>query len=151
MGRKLGAVTPFSQFGQSRGIYLHTKWRLDPSSRLGTIDMGQKLGAVPPFWGGGAGSPSSTMWPGRLGRGLHPYQVAPWSIEPFGHNIYGPKLGGCAPLGEEELGPHLTQCGQEEAYLHAKFHLDTSNRLATVQERHRQDRQDRTDRQATVR
>jgi len=54
-------------------------------------------------------------------------------------------------LGEEELGPHLTQCGQEEAYLHAKFHLDTSNRLATVQERHRQDRQDRTDRQATVR
>jgi len=25
-----------------------------------------------------------------------------------------------------------------EAYLHAKFHLDPSNRLATVQERHRQ-------------
>jgi len=22
------------------------------------------------------------------------------------------KLGGCAPLGEGELGPHLTQCGQ---------------------------------------
>jgi len=35
-----------------------------------------------------------------------------------------------------------------EAYLHAKFHLDLSNRLATVHERHRQDRQtDRTDRQ----
>jgi len=31
-----------------------------------------------------------------------------------------------------------------EAYLHAKFHLDPSNRLATVHERHRQtDRQDR--------
>ena len=28
-----------------------------------------------------------------------------------------------------------------EAYLHAKFHLDPSNRLATVHERHRQDRQ----------
>ena len=32
-----------------------------------------------------------------------------------------------------------------EAYLHAKFHLDPSNRLVTVHERHRQtDRQDRT-------
>ena len=29
------------------------------------------------------------------------------------------------------------------AYLHAKFHLDPSNRLATVHERHRQDRTDR--------
>ena len=29
-----------------------------------------------------------------------------------------------------------------EAYLHAKFHLDPSNRLATVHERHRQDRRD---------
>jgi len=28
-----------------------------------------------------------------------------------------------------------------EAYLHAKFHLDPSNRLATVHQRHRQDRQ----------
>jgi len=47
---------------------------------------------------------------------------------------------GCAPLGEGELGPHLTQCGQGRAYLHAKFHLDPSNRLATVHERYRQDR-----------
>ena len=30
-----------------------------------------------------------------------------------------------------------------EAYLHTKFHLDPSNRLATVQERHRQTGQDR--------
>ena len=34
-----------------------------------------------------------------------------------------------------------------EAYLHAEFRLDTSNRLATVHERHRQ--KDRTDRQRT--
>jgi len=37
-----------------------------------------------------------------------------------------------------------------EAYLHAKFHLDASNRLATitnVTDRTGQDRQDRTDRQ----
>jgi len=27
--------------------YLRTKWHLDPSGRLATIDMGRKLGAVP--------------------------------------------------------------------------------------------------------
>jgi len=27
--------------------YLRTKWHLDPSSRLATIDMGRKLGAPP--------------------------------------------------------------------------------------------------------
>jgi len=27
-----------------RDLYLYTKWYLDPSSRLGTIDVGQKLG-----------------------------------------------------------------------------------------------------------
>jgi len=31
------------------------------------------------------------------------------------------------------------------AYLHAKFHLDSSNHLATIDQRHRQ--RDRTDRQ----
>jgi len=34
-----------------------------------------------------------------------------------------------------------------EAYLHAKFHLDPSNRLVTVHQRYRHDRQ--TDRQWT--
>jgi len=51
--------------------------------RLATIGMGRK-------WGGAAvddwvptGSPSNTMWPGP-----RPtlYQVASWSIQPFGHN-----------------------------------------------------------------
>jgi len=32
-----------------------------------------------------------------------------------------------------------------EAYLRAKFHLDPSNRLVTIHQRHRQDRQDSTD------
>jgi len=32
------------------------------------------------------------------------------SIQSFGHNGYWPKIGGCTPLGEGELGPHLTQC-----------------------------------------
>ena len=44
--------------------YLHTKWHFNPSSRLATTDMGRKLGAVSPFLGGGAGSPSNTMSPG---------------------------------------------------------------------------------------
>jgi len=33
-----------------------------------------------------------------LGRGLLPYQVASWSIQAFGHNRHGPKIGGCAPF-----------------------------------------------------
>jgi len=45
---------------------------------------------------------------------------------------------GLCPFGGVELDPHLTQCGQAEAYMHAKFHLDPSNRFATVHERHRQ-------------
>jgi len=39
--------------------YLHTKWHLDPSSRVATTDMGQKLEDCD-FWGGRAGSPSNT-------------------------------------------------------------------------------------------
>jgi len=46
-------------------------------------------------------------------------------------------------LGKGELGPYLTQCAQAEAYVRAKFHLDPSNRLATVHQRYR--RQDRTE------
>ena len=34
-----------------------------------------------------------------------------------------------------------------EAYLHAKFHLDPSDRLATIHERYRPDRTGQTDRQ----
>jgi len=55
-----GAVLPFG--GSWVPIYysvawakahLHTKWHLDPSSRLATTDMGHKVGAtVPPFWEG---------------------------------------------------------------------------------------------------
>jgi len=31
---------------------------------VATIDMDRKLGVLSPFWGGGAGSPSNTVWPG---------------------------------------------------------------------------------------
>ena len=50
--------------------YLPTKWHLDPSSRLVTAYMGQKLGVVPL---GVAGSSSNKC---GQSRGLPPYQVA---------------------------------------------------------------------------
>jgi len=87
--------------------YLHTKRHLDPSSHLATVDMGQKLGALPPFWEWGAGSPSNTM-----SLGLRPTFLPSGILihQPFGHNRYGPKIGGF-PFGGGELDPHLTQCG----------------------------------------
>jgi len=57
-------------------------------------------------------------------------------------------MEGYASLEEGKLDPHLTQCDQAEAYLHAKFYLDPPNRLAIIHQRYRQDRQ--TDRQTTV-
>ena len=65
-------------------------------------------------------------------------------MQPFGHNRYGPKIGDL-PLWGRGAGPHLTQRGQAEAYLYAKFHLDPSNRLTTVQQRYRET--NKTDRQ----
>jgi len=44
-----------------------------------------------------------------------------------------------------EMGPHLTQCCRAKTYVHAKFHLDPSNRLATVHEHYRQTGQHRKD------
>ena len=105
---------------------------------------GSKIGDFTlPFLARGELGPYLTQ--SRLGRVLPPYQVAPWSLQPFGRNRYAPKIAP-PPFGEGELGPHLTQCGQGRAYLHAKFHLDPSNHLATVHQRYRQtDKQDRTD------
>jgi len=83
-------------------VYICTKWRFHPSSRLATIDIFQKLGAgAVSFFLGGAGSPSNTMSPQ-----LRPTSVASSIlIQPFGHNRHGLLF----PFGEE-LGPHLTQC-----------------------------------------
>ena len=110
-----------------------TKWHLDASSRLATIEIDRKLGrGCAPFLGGERGPYRRQC---RLGLGVPPYQVASWSIQPFGHKRYGHKIVGCALW----VGPHPTQCGQGRG-LHAKFHLDSSKRLATINQRHRQDR-----------
>ena len=74
-GPKTGGCAPFMGGGSCDPIqhnvawaevYLHTKWHLDPSSRLATIDLGQKLGGWCAlfFFGGEAGSPSITKSPG---------------------------------------------------------------------------------------
>jgi len=76
MGPKEGSALPLSR---ERGagspsnttrplacaqVYFRTRWRLHPSSRLATIDMGRKLdGGCAPFLGG-VGSPSNTQSPG---------------------------------------------------------------------------------------
>lgn len=45
----------------------------------------------------------------HLGRGLPSYQVAPWSIQPYGHNRHKAKIGGGAvSLWAGYLCPHLT-------------------------------------------
>jgi len=72
-----------------------------------------------------------------LGRGLPPYQVASWSIQPFGHNSHGPKLGAVPLWGRGARFTSNTVC-RTETYLYAKFHLDPSNRLATIHQRYRQ-------------
>ena len=51
---------------------------------------------------------------------------AVWPQQTWAENL------GLYPFAAVELGSHLTQCGLAEAYLHAKFHLDPSNRLATI-------------------
>ena len=84
--------------------YLRIKWHLDPSSRLVTINIGQKMEALPLL--GGAGSPSNTIWHAWAKAYIH----TKWHLDPSSRlatTDMGRKLGwgGYAPLGEWELGP----------------------------------------------
>jgi len=117
--------------------YPSTKCHLDPCSRLAAT-RGPKLGVLSPPWGR-AGFPSNTMSPGPRstsapsGTLIHP---AVWPQQTWTENW------GLFPLfGEGKLDPHLKQCGLAEAYLHAKFILESSNRLATIHQRYRQTEQ----------
>jgi len=100
--------------------------------RLATIEMGWKVGAdVPsPFFG--EVGPHLTQC--RLGRGLSPYQVASWSIQPFGHNRHGPTTTRKPRKGADG---HRRQDARPRYFLPRptpmpiKFQLDPSNRLAT--------------------
>jgi len=57
-------------------VYFRTKWRLHPSSRLATIDVGQKLGGVgvPFFWGSSWNTKSPEPRPTSIPSGIlvHP-------------------------------------------------------------------------------
>jgi len=55
----------------------------------------ENWGAPPPFGGGVLGAHLTEC---HLGRGLTLYQVASWSIKPFGHNRYRLKIWGSAPF-----------------------------------------------------
>jgi len=97
--------------------YLRTKWHLDPSSYLATVDMAEKLGVLCPFpFLGGAGSPSNTMSPGPrlssipIGILIHP---AVWPQQTWAENwgIVPPFWGGGGAGSASDTmwpGPRLT-------------------------------------------
>ena len=115
-------------------VYFRTEWRLHLSSPLATIDMGRKLGGGCAFFSGGSGSPSNTKSPGP-----RPYLYTKWHLNPSSHlatTDTGRKLGAVS-FGGRRAGPHLTQCGHDRGLPVCQV----SNRLATIHQRHRQDRQ----------
>ena len=75
-----------------------------------------------------------------LGRGLLPYQVAASSIQPFGHNKHGPKSGWwwACPLFLGSWVQIEHKVAWADAYLHTKWHLDASSRLATITRTHQE-------------
>jgi len=121
---------------------------------MGRKERGE--GCCAPFAGGGRKelgthltecglAPSNTTSPGR---GLPLYQVLSLSTSHFATTDTGQKLGGSAPFWHRGAGSPSNTVARAEAYLHAKFHLDPSNHLAAVHQRHRQTGQ--TNRQTTV-
>jgi len=101
-----GVLGPhLTQCGLSQGN-LHSKWHLDPSSRLAIIDMGQKVGGCcAPFWAGKLGShlTSAALRPTSIPSGglIHP---AIWPQQTWAKNWRG-----CAPFGGAGFPPK--QCG----------------------------------------
>jgi len=86
-----------------------------------------KIGDCAPFWG--AESPSNTMsaWPRPTSVPsdilIHP---AVWPQLTWAENWEGAMPSICG------LGPHVTQSRVAESYLHTKWHLNLSSRLATT-------------------
>jgi len=69
--------------------------------------MGQNCGALSLF---GGGEPYPHLAQCGLDQGPPPCQVPPWSIQQFGHNRHGPKIGeGLSPIFWEGMGSHRTQ------------------------------------------
>jgi len=95
--------------------------------------MGRKVGGGAVSLFGGAGAPSNTTLPGPRptsvpsGILIHP---AVWSQQTWAED-----WGGGVPLWR---GVAISMWPWPRPYLHAKFHLDPSNRLATIHQRYRQ-------------
>jgi len=100
-GTPSNTTSPGARF---TSFYHRTKWYLDPSSRLATIDIGRKLGGAVPFLMGGAESPSNTKSlrprPTNIPSGIliHP---AVWPQRTWAENW------GLSPLGEGSWVPVL--------------------------------------------
>jgi len=73
--------------------YLRTKWHLDPSVWPQQTWPKIRGGSVPLGGGVKLGLHLAQYGPGQ---GLPPCQVPSGSIQPFGHNRHGPKIGGCS-------------------------------------------------------
>jgi len=83
--------------------YLHTKWHLDASSRLATIEMGQKIGEeLRPLFGEGAGSPSNTKSTGLRTTSMPSATLIHPAVWP--QKNMGPKFGSVPFWGRREQG-----------------------------------------------
>ena len=110
--------------------FLRTKWHLNPCSRLATIDTGRKFWALSVFGGGELGFHLTQCrligsMPTSLTSGIL-IHLAIWPQQIWVENW------GAA------WGPIYHNMARVEVYPPAKFHLDPSNRLATIHQRYRQ-------------
>ena len=98
------------------------------------------MGLLCPFFGEGELGPHLTQC--RVDRGLPPYK---WHLDLYrclATTDMGQKFLGsfqhARPLGEGSWVPIWHNVARAESYLNAKFHVDPSNRFATIHQRHRQ-------------
>ena len=90
-------------------------------------------GCCAPFVGEVGGELGPYLTPRGLGQGVLPYQVASSSIQPFGHNRHGAKIGwGLCPFLEGWAGSRSNTVAWAEAYFHTQQHLGPSSRLVTT-------------------
>ena len=111
-------------------FYFRTKWRLHPSSRLATIYMNRKLGAVALLWG----SCEPIQHNVALAE-VYPHTKWHLDLSSRSATIYiSQKIGwgGCALFFWGSWVPIEHKVAWTETYLHTKWHFSPSNHLATT-------------------
>jgi len=94
------------------------------------------LSSAMPLLGGSCRGPYVTQC--GLSRDLPPYQVASWSMKPFGHNTWAKIKWGvmCPPPfflgGEGEARSTYNNVAWAEVYLRTKWHLNPFSRFSTT-------------------